>query len=107
MNSHAYNRDFIDSIFARTAALAIMGVVAAASLFNSTVQAQLIVDPNIANYSSYFYNVTNLVNGADLTAGPSGILGAADTTAGNNAANMWYSIRSSLLRTIPRLLLSI
>jgi hypothetical protein len=53
----------------------------------------ILIDPSIAAYSSYFgpRNPTNLVDGADLTVGPSGILGAPDSTAGNNSDNMWYT----------------
>src|SRR5208337_2254054 len=54
----------------------------------------VLVDPIIAAYSSYFAprTPTNLVNSSGLTAGPSGVLGAADSTHDTNAdLTMWYS----------------
>jgi hypothetical protein len=59
----------------------------------SMVSSQLLLGPNVIAYSSYFSprTPTNLVNGLDLVAGASGILGAADTTANNSDADMWYS----------------
>jgi len=56
--------------------------------------ANVLVDPVIAAYSSYFAprTPTNLVNSSGLTAGPSGVLGAADSTHDTNAdLSMWYS----------------
>jgi len=48
---------------------------------------------NVVSYSSFYgpRSPTNLVTGADLTVGPSGIFGAADTTANNDPNLMWYS----------------
>ena len=50
--------------------------------------------PGIASFSSYFgsRSPTNLLNGSGLALGPSGILGAADSTHGNDTeGSMWYS----------------
>jgi hypothetical protein len=50
--------------------------------------------PGIASFSSYFgsRSPTNLVNGSGLVLGASGILGAADSTHGNDTeGSMWYS----------------
>lgn len=71
-----------------------MRIVAAACLFNSLAQAQVLIAPSIVSFSSFFgaRSPTNLVNGSGLTAGPSGILGAADSTHGNDTdGTMWYS----------------
>lgn len=83
----------ITSIRAHTAAFAMMGVVAATGLLNSSAQAQLIVTPSIESVTSFFgpRPPVNMVNGSGLSAGPSGILGAADSTHSNDAGQMWYS----------------
>ncbi len=50
--------------------------------------------PGIASFSSYYgsRSPTNLVNGNGLALGASGILGAADSTHGNDTeGSMWYS----------------
>ena len=71
------------------------GVVAAACWLNSSVQAQIIVTPSsIESVSSFFGNRSpvHLIDGSGLTVGPSGILGAADSTHGNVVdTTMWYS----------------
>lgn len=70
-----------------------LAVLVATCLVNCA-QAQLIVTPTVNSYSSYFGPRTpqHLVDGSGLTAGPSGILGAADSTHGNDVdSSMWYS----------------
>jgi hypothetical protein len=50
--------------------------------------------PAVVTFSSYYgtRSPTNLVNGSGLLVGPSGILGAADSTHGDDAdGTMWYS----------------
>ena len=84
----------ITSIRAHAAAFAMVGVVAAAGLLNSSAQAQLIVTPTVISNSSAFGPrvAQHIVDGSGLTVGPSGILGAADSTHGNDVnASMWYS----------------
>ncbi len=93
MNRQTRTPRLINSVRTHAAAFAMMGVVAA-TLLNSSAQAQLIVIPkNIESFTSFFGNrtPTNLINGSGLTAGASGILGAADSTHSNNEAQMWYS----------------
>jgi hypothetical protein len=94
MNGQPRTPSLITSVRARRAAFALMAVVAA-FLLSSSAQAQLILTPkNIESFTSYFGNrtPTNLINGSGLTAGPSGILGAADSTHGNSVdTSMWYS----------------
>ena len=71
-----------------------MGVVAAACLLASSAQAQVLITPGVVSFSSFFgaRSPTNLVNGSGLTVGPSGTLGAADSTHGNDTdGTMWYS----------------
>lgn len=66
----------------------------AACVVGSAAQAQLIVTPTvISNSSSFGPRVAqHIVDGSGLTAGPSGILGASDSTHGNDVnASMWYS----------------
>jgi hypothetical protein len=65
----------------------------ALSLSITQAPSRLLV-PTIASFSSFFgsRSPTNLVNGAGLTVGPSGILGAADSTHGTDFdGTMWYS----------------
>ena len=84
----------IASLRAHAAAFAMMGAVAAACLLNTTAQAQLIVTPTVISNSSAFGPrvAQHIVDGSGLTVGPSGILGAADSTHGNDVdASMWYS----------------
>ena len=64
------------------------------ALPSGSAQAQLLISPNIVSFTSFFSprSPTNLANGSGLTAGPSGILGAADSTHGNDAdGTMWCS----------------
>ena len=71
----------------------LIAALAATSLLSSSAQ-QLIVTPTVNSSSSYFGPRTpaHIVDGSGLTAGPSGILGAADSTHGNDVnASMWYS----------------
>ena len=60
-------------------------ITAAMLLFGSAAQAQLLIDPTLRAYSSQNpYGIdraaVHTVDGSGLTAGPSGILGAADST---------------------------
>ena len=60
-------------------------ITAAMLLFGSAAQAQLLIDPTVSAYSSqnpYGINraAVHTVDGHGLTAGPSGILGEADST---------------------------
>jgi len=53
-----------------------------------------LLSPDTASFSSFFgsRSPTNLVNGSGLTAGPSGIVGAADSTHSTDVeGTMWYS----------------
>jgi hypothetical protein len=84
----------ISSFMAKALAFAMRGIVVAVCLFNGAAQAQTIIAPSIDSVTSFYgsRSPTNLVNGTGLTAGPSGILGAADSTHGNDVdATMWYS----------------
>jgi autotransporter-associated beta strand protein len=59
-----------------------------------TVQAQTIINPQVNAFSSqltqYGRDAVHTVDGSGLTAGVSGILGAADSTVGNDpSGNMW------------------
>ena len=79
---------------ARAALIRLAGVGAAVCLLCSSVLAQLIVTPTVNSFSSAFGPRVpgHLVDGSGLTAGPSGILGAADSTHGNDVdSSMWYS----------------
>jgi hypothetical protein len=66
------------------------GISTAAWLLNSSAQAQLLIAPSIVSFTSFFgtRSPTNLVDGSGLTAGPSGILGAADSTHGNDTEGL-------------------
>jgi hypothetical protein len=70
---------------ALTAAHVAIGATAAILLFGSAAQAQVLIDPTVSAYSSqnpYGINraAVHTVDGHGLTAGPSGILGEADST---------------------------
>jgi len=72
----------------------IIAAITATCLLSVSAQAQLLTTPTVNSYSSYFgpRSPTHLVDGSGLTVGPSGILGAADSTHGNDVdASMWYS----------------
>ena len=73
---------------------ALLTAFAATWLLNSPAQAQLIVTPTVISNSSAFGPrvASHIVDSSGLTVGPSGILGAADSTHGNDVnASMWYS----------------
>lgn len=70
---------------ALTAAHVAIGITAAILLFGSAAQAQVLIDPTVSAFSSQNpYGIdraaVHTVDGSGLTAGPSGILGAADST---------------------------
>ncbi len=74
--------------------LALFAVLAAAGMFTNLASSQLIVTPTVISNSSAFGPrvAQHIVDGSGLTVGPSGILGAADSTHGNDVnAAMWYS----------------
>jgi hypothetical protein len=59
-----------------------------------TQAASRLLAPAIASFSSFYgsRSPTNLVNGSGLTVGPSGLIGAADSTHGIDVEGaMWYS----------------
>lgn len=77
-----------------TTVFALLGISAAAWMLNSSAQAQILITPSVVSFTSFFgsRSPTNLINGSGLTVGPSGVLGAADSTHGNDVdATMWYS----------------
>jgi hypothetical protein len=87
-------RGLIRSFMAKALPFTMRGMVVAVCLYNGAAQAQTIISPSIDSVTSFYgsRSPTNLVNGTGLTAGPSGILGAADSTHGNDVdATMWYS----------------
>jgi hypothetical protein len=80
---------------ALTGAHIAFGITAAILVFGSAAQAQLLIDPTVSAYSSQDpYGIdraaVHTVDGSGLTAGPSGILGAADSTYGSTSTGtMW------------------
>jgi hypothetical protein len=74
--------------------MALYTVLSVACLLSNLGISQLIVAPTVISNSSAFGPriAQHIVDGSGLTVGLSGILGAADTTHGNNTdASMWYS----------------
>lgn len=72
----------------------LFAAITATCLLGISAPAQLITTPTVNSYSSYFgpRSPTHLVDGSGLTAGPSALLGAADSTHGNDVdGSMWYS----------------
>ncbi len=85
----------INSIRARAATFATMGVVAAAGLLNNSTHAQVLINPSLFSFSSQRTSpprqAIHTVDGSGLTAGASGILGAADSTHNTDPNAMWLT----------------
>ena len=94
MNIKANTRRLISSVFARATAFVTLWPLAIALSLTNTAHAQLILNPTTNSYSSYFgtRSPEHLVDGSGCTVGPSGVLGAADTTVDSDVDGaMWYS----------------
>ena len=94
MKPQRKSQAIIASISALRGAPRMLAVGVAATCLGLSASAQLIVTPTVVTNSSAFGPriAQHIVDGSGLTAGPSGILGAADSTHGNAVdSSMWYS----------------
>jgi len=80
---------------ARAAPFAMTGVVAAVCLLTNSAQAAVLIQPDLFSFSSQRTSpprqAIHTVDGSGLTNGPSGILGAADSTHNVDPNAMWLT----------------